>query len=93
MNREKLRAGRKTKVPPSQQGRRKLWPLRVLGPKYDPTSLQHVIRAAVAKANAKDLREKDPGVPLWHVYPLSHNDGTRILAELWWKVAKTLLGN
>jgi integrase len=78
-----LRAGRKTKVQPSQRDRRKRNPKRVPADKYRVTGYALAIRRACDKV----------GVPHWAPNRLRHNAATRLRREFGLDVAKAVLGH
>ncbi|HEY1189474.1 MAG TPA: site-specific integrase [Gemmata sp.] len=77
------RKNRKSKVPPSQQNRRKAAPARVLGAEYAVTAYGRAIRNAAAKA----------GIAHWHPNQLRHSFGTWVRREHGLEAAQVLLGH
>jgi integrase len=63
-----MRKGRKSKVQPSQEDRKKAKPARVPGESYTPTNYNNAIKRACEKA----------GVPPWHANRLRHAHGTAV---------------
>jgi hypothetical protein len=76
------RARRKSKVPPSQRGRRKAEPARAPGKRYAPIALSHAIAKAIVKANARRASLADgeafEAVPAWSAYQLRHARATEV---------------
>jgi site-specific recombinase XerD len=103
-----LRATRKTKVQPSQQGRRKKRPKRVPGERYTTVSYGHAIGRGCDRAfrhpSLKDIAERrlseDQRAELkiwrkahrWHPNRLRHNAATRLRREFSLDVARAVLG-
>ncbi|QEG27848.1 site-specific tyrosine recombinase XerD [Gemmata obscuriglobus] len=77
------RKNRKSKVPPSQQNRRKGAPERVPGAEFTVTAYGHAIRKAAAKA----------GVARWHPNQLRHTFGTEVRRVYGLEAAQVLLGH
>jgi hypothetical protein len=77
------RAARKSKVPPSQQNRRKADPGRVPAAEYHP----HAYSSAIARACAK------AGVPHWHPNQLRHTFATEVRRVYGAEAAQVLLGH
>ncbi len=80
---EDLRAGRKSKVQPSQTNRKKTNPKRRPKACYDPASLDHAIAAACQKA----------GLPHWHANQLRHAHGTEVRKRYGLEAAQVALGH
>ncbi|HVK18250.1 MAG TPA: tyrosine-type recombinase/integrase [Fimbriiglobus sp.] len=79
----RLRAARRSKVPPSQVCRKKARPKRKPGGRYTPNSYRHSIVTACRKA----------GVPRWHPHQLRHLAATVIRRGHGVEVARVLLGH
>lgn len=77
------RAKRKSKVPPSQQDRRKAEPKRTPGGTFTVTAYGHAVRKAARKA----------GVTHWHPNQLRHSFATRVRKEYGLEAAQVLLGH
>ncbi|MFO0805506.1 MAG: site-specific integrase [Gemmataceae bacterium] len=78
-----LRAGRQSKVQPSQVSRRKSKPRKLPGEQYVPTAICRAVALACKKA----------GVPHWFPYQLRHAFGTRVRKEAGLEGAQVLLGH
>lgn len=78
-----MRAGRKTRVQPSQKNRRKASPKRRPGEFYSRTAYA----AAVAKACVK------AGVPHWHPNQLRHTRATEVRGAFGLEAAQVILGH
>lgn len=92
MRREGQRAARKTKVQPSQQGRRKADPKKAPGERYQATSVAHAIRRAVDRYN-RETKSKGldrPVIEPWHAHQLRHGVATRLRAEFGLEVAQVI---
>jgi len=94
------RAGRKTRVQPSQRNRRKAGPKRKPRTAYDRNSYTRAIKRAVEKANAERRKEADQAgedcpalLPHWHPNQLRHSAATRIRREYGLEAAQVLLGH
>jgi integrase len=77
------RASRKSKVPPSQQNRRKANPERAPGGEYTVAAYGYAIRKAAKKA----------GVPHWHPNQLRHTFATAVRRAHGLEAAQVLLGH
>lgn len=77
------RAGRKSRVQPSQADRRKASPRRRPGGEWKPHALAHAVRVAAEKA----------GVPHWHPHQLRHLVATEVRASHGLEAAQALLGH
>jgi integrase len=77
------RANRKSKVPPSQQNRRKVMLKRRPGSVYKVTAYGHAVRKAAEKAN----------VPHWHLNQLRHTFATQVRSSHGLEAAQVLLGH
>lgn len=77
------RENRKSKVPPSQQNRRKKSPKRVPSEVYHP----HAYSAAIARA------AKKAKVPHWHPHQLRHSFATDVRRAYGLEAAQVLLGH
>jgi integrase len=80
---EWARAKRKSKVPPSQQNRRKNNPERAPGTEYTVAAYGHAVRKAAKKA----------GVPHWHPNQLRHTFATEVRRVHGLEAAQVLLGH
>jgi integrase len=94
-----MRSRRKTKVQPSQLGRRKRKPKRRPGERYDTCAYRRAIaRAAVAAdrpAHKQDptIPADDVVVPRWSPNRLRHSAATKIRQEFGLEAAATVLGH
>jgi integrase len=77
------RQNRKSKVPPSQQNRRKVNPQRVPSEAYHPRAYTAAIAVAAKKA----------GIPHWHPNQLRHAHATRVRKEFGLEAAGAALGH
>ncbi len=77
------RANRKSKVPPSQQNRRKPNPKRPPGNEYHVAAYDYAIRKAADKI----------GVPRWHANQLRHTFATEVRKAHGLEAAQVLLGH
>lgn len=77
------RAGRRTKVQPSQRCRKKAAPKRAPRPGYTPHALAHAVAVACAKA----------GVQHWHPNRIRHLVGTEVRKRFGLEAAQVLLGH
>jgi integrase len=89
--RAQQRAGRKTKVQPSQSARRKCQPQRAPGSRYTRDSYRCAVERAVAKANKG--RSDDNRLPHWHPNQLRHAVGTDIRRRFGLEAAQVILGH
>lgn len=81
---QERRAGRKTKVPPSQARRkRKKSPEKVPGERYEVRSYNRAISRGCEKA----------GIPRWHANQLRHTAATEIRREFGLDAASLILGH
>ena len=80
---ESRRKIRKTKVPPSQNSRRKSNPKKRPGTHYDVRSYYQAIRRGCQRA----------GIELWHPNRLCHSAGTSIRKEFGVELARIILGH
>jgi integrase len=76
------RKKRKSKVPPSQQNRRKAEPKLVPAAEYTPLTYAHAVRKTAEKA----------GVPHWHPNQLRHLFATEVRREFGLEAAQVTLG-
>jgi integrase len=81
--RVRIRAARKTKVQPSQQGRAKQRPKKLPGERYTPLSYAHAIARACERA----------GVPRWSPHRLRHAAATEIRRRYGIEAAQVVLGH
>jgi integrase len=79
----RLRAARRSRVPPSQRNRRKVDPKRVPAAEYHPHAYSNAIRKACEKV----------GVPVWSPNQLRHSFATRVRKEHGLEAAQVLLGH
>lgn len=77
------RRSRKSKIQPSQEGRRKQKPIKEAGDHYSPTSLRIAVRVACKKADVAN----------WHPNQLRHNAATKIRREHGIDLARIILGH
>ena len=105
--RAERRRGRKTKVQPSQQGRRKRRPNRQPGERYTTSAYGHAIRAAVEAANrsqacdpCKALKPEErcdackaAAIPHWHPHQLRHTHATEVRRRFGLEAAQVALGH
>jgi uncharacterized protein (TIGR02996 family) len=77
------RRNRKSKVPPSQQNRRKAEPRLVPAAEYTPHTYAHAVRVASRKA----------GVPHWHPHMVRHLVASEVRKEFGLEAAQVLLGH
>jgi integrase len=77
------RAARKSKVPPSQQCRRKAAPRRVPAAEYHPHALAAAVRRACERV----------GVPTWHPHQLRHSFASDVRKRFGAEAAQVLLGH
>jgi integrase len=80
---KRLRAARKTPVPPSQVARRVKSPKRAPSDEYHPHALLNAVRKACAKA----------GVPHWHPNQLRHTHATEVRRRYGLEAAQAVLGH
>jgi len=80
---EAMRAGRKSKVQPSQADRRKAKPKRQPSDQYRQETVTHAVAIACEKA----------GIAHWHPYQLRHLFATRVRKEHCLEAAQVLLGH
>jgi integrase len=78
-----MRAARKTKVQPSQRGRRKRKPKRAPGDHYSAAAYDCAIAKACKKA----------GVPHWHPHRLRHSHATEVRKRFGLEAAQVALGH
>lgn len=78
-----MRAGRKTKVQPSQMNRRASAPRKKPGQSYDVSSYRRAITRACGKA----------GISPWHPNQLRHLAATNLRREFGIEVARAVLGH
>jgi len=78
-----MRAARKSKVPPSQRGRRKSNPERCPGSEFRPAAYAHAVQKAAKRA----------GVLHWHPNQLRHLFATEVRAAFGLEAAQVLLGH
>jgi integrase len=97
--RAELRRQRKSKVPPSQQGRPKQNPKRAPGARYTGSSYATAVADACRKADAA-AHAKNPGVPAeevliprWTPNQLRHAKATEIRREAGLDAARVVLGH
>lgn len=84
------RAARKSKVPPSQQDRRKAEPQKKPGDCYDTRGYCRAVKYAVKAANK--ARSTGKKIPHWHPNQLRHTASTTVRKELGLDAARALLG-
>jgi integrase len=89
--RARQRSDRKSKVPPSQQDRRKRTPLRRPGNRYTPTAYSRAIADAIKRYN-RDRPEKEQ-IPHWHPHQLRHTRATELRREFGLDLARAVLGH
>jgi integrase len=77
------RSARKSKVPPSQQNRRKAKPARVPSAEYHPHALTDSVARACKKA----------GIDRWHPNQLRHTFATQVRKQHGLEAAQVLLGH
>ena len=77
------RRNRKSKVPPSQQNRRKATPARAPGERYTPMAYAHAVAKACEKA----------GVPPWSPNRLRHSRATEVRGRYGLEAAQVILGH
>lgn len=80
---KRLRAARKSKVPPSQLARRKKNPKRVPSGEYHPHAYLNAVKKACEKA----------GVPDWHPNQLRHTHATEVRRLYGLEAAQAVLGH
>ena len=78
-----MRAGRKSKVQPSQFCRKKATPKKLPGEQYDTMSYGKAVKAAAKKAD----------VPHWHPHQLRHTKATEIRKLFGIDAARAVLGH
>jgi integrase len=85
---------RKSKMPPSQRGRRrKHKPQRAPGQRYETHSYYYAIRRAIEVANRQRAKKKLPAIPYWTPHQLRHAAGTEFRRVGGLDVAQTALGH
>lgn len=85
---EMKRSLRKSKVQPSQVGRRKLKPNRSPSDRYDTKSYYRAVQYALIKARATGA-----SVPHWHPHQLRHTAATKIRKQHGLDAARAVLGH
>jgi integrase len=92
-----MRSRRKSKVPPSQECRRKAAPERLPALRYTPRSYHEAIQMACTKANAEAEKKADGGpwepVPEWHPHQLRHTHATEVRRVFGLEAAQVALGH
>jgi integrase len=83
VSREERRAKRKTRVPPSQQNRKKSRPKKQPGQRYLPASYACAIWRACEKA----------GIEHWHPHQIRHTHGTEVRKLFGLEAAQVALGH
>jgi integrase len=97
--RDRQRAGRKTRVQPSQQDRRRRKPEKLPGERYTSKSYARAIAKACAKADAAAHRDRPEVaadvvlVPHWHPNQLRHNHATEVRRRYGLEAAQVALGH
>jgi integrase len=105
--RSQLRLKRKSRVPPSQQHRRKRKPRKQPGKQYQTSSYAHAIAKAVLAANTaaacdkcKKLKPaerceacKKAAIPHWHPHQLRHTHATEVRRRFGLEAAQVALGH
>lgn len=86
-----LRLSRKTKVQPSQQGRRKKRPKKVPSDQYSVAAYGHFIAQAIKRHNAKVSQREQ--IPHWHPHQLRHTRALELKREAGLDVARAVLGH
>jgi integrase len=101
------RAGRKTKVQPSQVNQRIRKPKRQPGQRYTPDSYGHAVRKAADAANkdqacdpCKALKPSErcvacqaAALPYWHPHQLRHSHATQVRRQFGLEAAQVSLGH
>jgi integrase len=87
------RAGRKTKVQPSQQNRRKRKVRKAPGVRYTPDSYRRGIDYGITAANRLATKNKAQTIEHWHPHQLRHNAATRLRKEFGLDTARAVLGH
>jgi hypothetical protein len=104
--RARQRAQRKTKVQPSQRGRKKQKPQKEPGERYHTTSYAHAVVKAVLAANkaqscetCKPLKSRDrcdkckgAAIPHWHPHQVRHTHATEVRRRFGLEAAPGSLG-
>ena len=107
LRRVNLRTRRKTRVQPSQLGRRKkAHPKRVPAAFYNKDSYRRAIAKAIGRANRKAKAKADEAkrkgltegteaelIPLWKPNQLRHSAGTEVRSKFGLEAAQTILGH
>ena len=87
------RAGRKSKVQPSQQNRRATRRRMPPGDHYTTGTYSQAIGYAIKRLNRDQKQRNEPEIPAWHPHQLRHNFGTEIRKKHGLDVARVLLGH
>ena len=90
-HRRELRRRRVSRV--YSERKRAARPKRPPGDCWTMSALQHVINAAVTRADRADRAAGGTGVAHWTAHQCRHNAATRLVEQFGWEVARTILGH
>jgi integrase len=89
----KRRGGRRTRVQPSQQDRRRRRPRKAPGERYTTGTYNQAIGYGIAGVNRAIGKPGGDEIPSWHANQLRHNAATRLRRTFDLDTARAVLGH